>query len=81
MKHKIGISKIDWDFKVNDIPVRIRWTFIEKREHAGIMASFYQVIAIFPNHLNRVSEEKFETCLQINMTNSLYFLKKILKIK
>ena len=81
MKHKIETTRIDWQFKVNDVQVIIRWTFLEKRSHVGRTLPFYSVKAIFPDNGNLVVGDAYETCLQVNQTNSRDYLKRILQLK
>lgn len=78
---KIETTRIDWQFKVNNAQVIIRWAFLEKRYHVGRMLPFYLVTAIFPNNENLALADRYETCLQVNQTNSLDYLKRILNIK
>lgn len=81
MKTKFEIQKIDWDFKIDGKWIKVRWEYLEHRKHVGKNLAFYKVFLIFPLHQLRVSELSYETCLNPNISNTKYFIEKILKPK
>jgi hypothetical protein len=80
----LQFKKCNWIFQKSDTLVTIRWDYKGKIQVGWQSCKQYEVSCIIYNDssglTNKICEEKWITTLQPNYSNSLNYLKKILKV-